>query len=111
MNIPTIALKAGGKLSFAFFVALPEPAGSWTATSKICQSDGTEVADLAVTLEELETVEDDGMTHRVLVESTTDTTAWPLEVLEWDVCFTDADGVRLFTDTFGMDMQRSPSHA
>ncbi len=108
MNLPTIGLKRGGKLSFAFLVALP--AGTWTPTAKICQSDGTAVATLSATLDELETVESDGMTHRVLVESTTDTSDWPLEVLEWDVCFTDADNVRLFTDTFGLDMQRSPSH-
>ena len=109
MTMPTISLKRGGKLSFAFMVALP--AGTWTPSAQICQSDGTQVATLAATLEALETVESDGMTHRILVESTTDTTDWPLQVLEWDVCFTDTDGVNLFTDTFGLDMQRSPSHA
>lgn len=90
MSTPfTIQHKQGDTFSWGGFVSLP--AGTWGATSKVVDADGTLVESLTVTLAALLVPDDDGNTHSILIEGTSVQTAdWAAGKLRCDVKFADA---------------------
>ena len=87
--------------TFSYVGTAKLPAGTWSAACSLEQSDGTTVADLDVTLEQLVTPVANGHTHSLMLEKgATDAATWPLGDLVGDILFSDADGLKLPSAAF-----------
>ncbi len=86
-------------------------AGTWVANAQVRDADHNLVADLAVTLTEL-----DAMTfeHSILLEcQAADTATWPVGKLACNILFSDVSdpAVRVPTTSFTINAKRAPTEA
>lgn len=106
----SIEHRRGATFSYAGTATLP--AGTWTAACSLEKSDGTLVANLAVTLEPLALPGANGETHALLLEATAvASAAWPMGAIVGDIVFTDVSGVVLASPKFTVNVTRGVTDA
>lgn len=95
----------GATFSYSGYATLPS--GVWDAEAAIGREDGSKVDDLQVTLTPLGSVGPSGETHALaLYLGPAATAAWPVEKLVSRVWFTDADGERVPSPIFEVQVER-----
>ena len=106
-----IEFRRGATFSYVGTAKLPAGSG-WSGASSLELLDGTPVADLVVTLVPLETPTAAGHTHSLaLFKYAASAAAWPLGAIVGDILFTDADGVKVPSSTFTVNVVRGVTGA